>query len=218
LGTERRHAAAIDRDGGHACAHAAHTDLLDNLIAGIRKRHSGEPDRQLGRVHVREIRQSVHRCHVLQIVRVPLRRHGGGNALLLTGYFKRIEHQHGAAHVEIPGDRLARDHRHGAALSVQPGIGYHQFVRAGRRIEQISARVVDQRAHVERRDLDAGADQTVAGGLVGDDAGDDAGRAGRRCIRSRYIRCAGANRRKGNQRGLDQTLRQCTAETRAYRV
>ena len=118
LRAEGGHAAAVDRDRGHAGAHAAHADLLDDFVAGIGKCHAGQTDRELGRVHVGQIGEGVHRRDVLEIVGVALLRHRGGEAFLLTGDLKGIEHHDLAAHREIAHCGVARRDRQGGPLRV----------------------------------------------------------------------------------------------------
>ena len=80
---------------------------------------------------------------------------------------------------------------------------------ANRHVEEVAAGVVHERTEFEGGDLDLGADQAVAGGLVGDGAGDDArsrsGRVGGK--RPRHDeRCR--ERQDRAERGLEEALRE----------
>ena len=176
LSAEGGHAAAVDRDGGHAGAHAAHADDFDDFVTRVAESNAGQTDREFGGVHVRHVAELIHRRDVLEVVGVALLGQRGREALFGTGDFERVEHEHRAAQDEVADGWLAGGDDDGDGLGVEADIGGNHVMGAGGHVHEVTAGVVDEGAQVERGDLHLGADEAVAGGFVGHVTDHDPGR------------------------------------------
>lgn len=183
---------------------------LDDFIAGVAERDAGEADRELGRVHVGQVDELVHRSDVLQVVGVALLGERGGGAFLLAGDLEGIEDEDAAAHFEIAHGGFARGDVDDGLLAFETGVGDEEFVGAGGGRRDGSGRCCDEGADFEDGNFRTpGTDEAVAGGLAGDVTDDGAGGGRRRAIGG----AGGGQKGRGERQdraesGLDKSSRQ----------
>ena len=170
---------AIHRDGIEAGGHAADGEAGE-ISAGVEFAvDAGEADGDFAGVHVGEIAERVGGGDVLEVFGVACGGDGGGAALPLAGDFEGVEFVDARGEIEVADGGLIGGDGDGGARGVEAGVGDDEFVGAGGDCRQeVAAGVVDEGGDAERGNFDAGALQEVAGGEIGDVAGDRGGEGG----------------------------------------
>ena len=167
---------AVERDAVEAGADAADGETVDEIFVGRIAGDAGEADGHFGGIHVRQVSERIHGDDVLHVFGVALRGDGGGTALALAGDFEGVEFVDDTGQVEVARGAGGVGDGDSGARRIEADIGDDDLVRAGgERREDVAAGIVGERGEAERRNLDAGALEEIAGGDVGDVAGEGGG-------------------------------------------
>ena len=168
---------AVERDVVQRRAHATDGETVDAVFEIECGADAGEENRELARAHVREVAVGIHRDDVLRIGRVALRGDRRRAALALAGYLEGLKLVDRGGEVEIArGVCLTRGNGDGGARGIESRVGDNDFVRAdGQCGENVAPSVVGERGEAERGNRDLRALEEIAGGEVGDGAGEGGG-------------------------------------------
>jgi len=87
-------------------ADAANGEAIDEILVTEIADDAGQPDCDLGGVHVRQIAERIHRHDVLHIVGIALRGDRGGPALAFARDLENVELVDGGREIEVVDDAL----------------------------------------------------------------------------------------------------------------
>ena len=173
------HEAAVHRDRIESRGHAAHVETGE-IPAGVEFAvNAGQSDGDFAGVHVGEIAEGIGSGDVLEILGVARGGEGRRVALALALHFELFEFVDARGEIEITRRGLVGGDGDGGTLAIEAEVGNDEFVGAGGDGRQdVAAGLVDEGGDAERGNFDAGALQEVAGGEIGDVAGDRGGEGG----------------------------------------
>ena len=170
------HEAAVHGDGVEPRRHASDGEAGE-VAAGVEFAvDAGQADGDFAGVHVGEIAERVGGGDVLEVLGVARCGEGRGIALTFALHFELFEFVDARGEIEIPRRSLVGGDGDGGARGVEAGVGDDEFVAAGGDGRQdVAAGFVHEGGDAEGGDFDAGTLQEVAGGEIGDVAGDRGG-------------------------------------------